>query len=61
MIWPVVELIEAAARCGVADSVAGEYARLAEMTSASGSDRALGLRATGETAHKRTGFGLAEG
>ena len=45
MIWPVVELIEAAARCGVADSVAGEYARLAEMTSASGSDWALGLQA----------------
>jgi DNA-binding CsgD family transcriptional regulator len=45
MIWPVVELIEAAARCGVAGSVAGEYARLAEMTSASGSDWALGLQA----------------
>jgi DNA-binding CsgD family transcriptional regulator len=45
MIWPVVELIEAAARCGVADSVAGAYTRLAEMTSASGSDWALGLQA----------------
>ena len=45
MIWPVVELIEAGARCGVADSVAGAYARLAEMTSASDSDWALGVQA----------------
>ncbi len=45
MIWPVVELIEAAARCGVPDSVAGAYARLAEMTSASDSDWALGIQA----------------
>jgi DNA-binding CsgD family transcriptional regulator len=45
MIWPVVELIEAGARCGVADSVAAAYTRLAEMTSASGSDWALGLQA----------------
>jgi len=45
MIWPVVELIEAAARCGVPDSVTGAYARLAEMTSASDSDWALGIQA----------------
>jgi DNA-binding CsgD family transcriptional regulator len=45
MIWPVVELIEAGARCGVADTVTAAYTRLAEMTSASGSDWALGLQA----------------
>jgi DNA-binding CsgD family transcriptional regulator len=45
LIWPVVELIEAAARSGMRESAARAYHRLAEMTSASGTDWALGLQA----------------
>jgi ATP/maltotriose-dependent transcriptional regulator MalT len=45
IIWPVVELVEAAARCGMTESAADAYRKLAQMTSASGSDWALGLQA----------------
>jgi DNA-binding CsgD family transcriptional regulator len=45
MIWPTVELIEAAARIGTTEVATSAYRRLAEMTSASGTDWALGLRA----------------
>jgi DNA-binding CsgD family transcriptional regulator len=45
MIWPTVELIEAAARTGTTETATSAYRRLAEMTSASGTDWALGLRA----------------
>ncbi len=44
-IWPVVELIEAATRSGVRDAATDAYDRLAEMTSASRTDWALGLQA----------------
>ncbi len=44
-IWPMVELIEAAARNGVTDTATDAYDRLAEMTSASRTDWALGLQA----------------
>jgi DNA-binding CsgD family transcriptional regulator len=44
-IWPTVELIEAAARTGATESATSAYRRLSEMTSASGTDWALGLRA----------------
>jgi DNA-binding CsgD family transcriptional regulator len=54
IIWPVVELVEAAARCGMTESAADAYRKLAQMTSASGSDWALGLQA-------RSGALLTEG
>ena len=44
-IWPMVELIEAATRSGVTDAATDAYGRLAEMTSASRTDWALGLQA----------------
>ena len=43
--WPLVELIEAAARSGLPRPRPSAYRRLAEMTSASGTDWALGLEA----------------
>jgi DNA-binding CsgD family transcriptional regulator len=45
MIWPLVELIEAAARSGVTETAADACERLAVMTDASGTDWALGLQA----------------
>jgi DNA-binding CsgD family transcriptional regulator len=41
----MVELIEAAARSGMTETAAGAHRRLAEMTSASGTDWALGIQA----------------
>ena len=43
--WAVVELIEAAARSGQSDIAAEALRRLAEITSASGTDWALGVEA----------------
>jgi len=43
--WAIVELIEAAARSGNSETAAGALARLTEMTSASGTDWALGIEA----------------
>jgi DNA-binding CsgD family transcriptional regulator len=43
--WSTIELIEAAARSGASDTAAGAVARLCEMTSASGTDWALGVEA----------------
>jgi DNA-binding CsgD family transcriptional regulator len=43
--WAVVELIEAAARSGRSQTAVDAYRRLAEMTSASGTDWGLGLQA----------------
>ena len=45
--WATVELIEAAARCGVPEQAADALERLAEATRASGSDWALGVYAYG--------------
>jgi DNA-binding CsgD family transcriptional regulator len=45
MIWPTVELIEAAARSGATETAAGACERFAVMTDASGTDWALGLQA----------------
>ena len=45
MIWPVIELIEAAARSGAARIAAGAIERLAGMTGASRTDWALGIQA----------------
>jgi ATP/maltotriose-dependent transcriptional regulator MalT len=45
MIWPTVELIEAAARSGVTETATGACERFAVMTDASGTDWALGLQA----------------
>jgi DNA-binding CsgD family transcriptional regulator len=45
MIWPSVELIEAAARSAATETAAGACERLAVMTDASGTDWALGLQA----------------
>jgi DNA-binding CsgD family transcriptional regulator len=45
MIWPVVELIEAAARSGTPGTAADAYQRLTEMTDASRTDWALGIMA----------------
>jgi tetratricopeptide (TPR) repeat protein len=42
--WALVELIEAAARSGMTEAAAGAYRRLAEMTSASGTDWGWGSR-----------------
>jgi DNA-binding CsgD family transcriptional regulator len=43
--WSTIELIEAAARSGASHTAAGAVARLCEMTSASGTDWALGVEA----------------
>ena len=43
--WALSELIEAAARSGKSDLAADGFARLAEMTAASGTDWALGMQA----------------
>jgi DNA-binding CsgD family transcriptional regulator len=43
--WAVVELIEAAARTGMTETAADACRRLAEMTSASGTDWGLGIEA----------------
>jgi DNA-binding CsgD family transcriptional regulator len=66
MIWPLVELIEAAARGGVTETAAGACQRLAVMTGASGTDWALGLQARsqallseGEEAERRYRESLA--
>jgi DNA-binding CsgD family transcriptional regulator/tetratricopeptide (TPR) repeat protein len=45
LIWPAVELIEAATRSGPPNTAAEIFHRLAAMTSASGTDWALGLQA----------------
>jgi DNA-binding CsgD family transcriptional regulator len=44
LLWSYIELIEAAVRSGEAATAAGAYSRLADATSASGSDWALGLQ-----------------
>jgi hypothetical protein len=66
MIWPMVELIEAAARSGVTETAAGACERFAVMTDASGTDWALGLQARslalpseGEEAERRYRDSLA--
>jgi DNA-binding CsgD family transcriptional regulator len=58
--WVTVELVEAAARCGRTDAAARALGRVAEMTSASGTDWGLGILARsrallseGETADNR--------
>jgi DNA-binding CsgD family transcriptional regulator len=43
--WALVELIEAAARSGMTEPTASAFRRLAEMTSASGTDWGLGIQA----------------
>jgi len=43
--WALAELVEAAARSGESDTAAEALARLAEMTSASGTEWALGIEA----------------
>jgi ATP/maltotriose-dependent transcriptional regulator MalT len=45
LIWPTVELIEAAARGGVPDAATEAFEEFSEWTSASGTDWALGLQA----------------
>jgi DNA-binding CsgD family transcriptional regulator len=45
MVWPAVEIIEAAARTGTTETASSGYRRLSEMTSASGTSWALGLQA----------------
>jgi len=45
LLWPTVELIEAAARTGMTEAAASALDRLDEMTSASGTDWGLGVRA----------------
>jgi DNA-binding CsgD family transcriptional regulator len=52
--WSLVELVEAAARSGMAPDAAAALGRLREMTSASGTDWGLGIEA-------RSGALLAEG
>ncbi|MFD3440725.1 AAA family ATPase [Streptomyces sp. NPDC058685] len=44
MCWSLVELIEAAARCGRPETATGAYDRLAEMAGATGTDWALGAQ-----------------
>ena len=58
--WGLVELVEAAARCGLPERATDAVRRLSESTSASGSDWALGVEARsrallseGETADRR--------
>jgi DNA-binding CsgD family transcriptional regulator len=43
--WPAVELVEAATRTGRSDMAADVFRRLAEVTTASGTDWALGIEA----------------
>jgi DNA-binding CsgD family transcriptional regulator len=43
--WAAVELVEAAARSGMTDTAADALSRLSDMTSASGTDWALGVEA----------------
>ncbi|WP_405866261.1 AAA family ATPase [Streptomyces sp. NBC_00005] len=43
--WSLVELIEAAARCGMTETATGAYGRLTETASASGTNWALGAQA----------------
>ena len=43
MIWPLVELIEAATRSGAAETAATGFECLGMVTNASGTDWALGL------------------
>jgi DNA-binding CsgD family transcriptional regulator/tetratricopeptide (TPR) repeat protein len=43
--WPAVEFVEAAVRSGRSDMAADVFCRLAEITTASGSDWALGIEA----------------
>jgi DNA-binding CsgD family transcriptional regulator len=45
LLWPTVELIEAAARTGMTEAAASALDRLEEMTSASDTDWGLGVRA----------------
>jgi DNA-binding CsgD family transcriptional regulator len=45
LIWPAIELIEAAARTGMTEAAANAYARLEEMTSACDTDWGLGVLA----------------
>jgi DNA-binding CsgD family transcriptional regulator len=45
LLWPTVELIEAAARTGVTEAAVSALDRLEEMTSASDTDWGLGIRA----------------
>jgi DNA-binding CsgD family transcriptional regulator len=45
LCWALVELIEAAARCGMTETAADAYHRLTELTTASGTDWALGAQA----------------
>jgi hypothetical protein len=45
--WALAELIEAATRSGISETAAGTYRRLAEITSASGIDWALGVQHRG--------------
>jgi DNA-binding CsgD family transcriptional regulator len=45
LCWSLVELIEAAARCGMTETATGAYRRLTEMATASGTDWALGAQA----------------
>ncbi|HEV8174733.1 MAG TPA: LuxR C-terminal-related transcriptional regulator, partial [Actinoplanes sp.] len=46
--WALMELVEAAARSGQPETAAGAAARLAERTSAAGTDWALGVQATAQ-------------
>jgi DNA-binding CsgD family transcriptional regulator len=43
--WPLVELLEAAARSGMTDAATQAYQRLTEMTGPAGTDWALGVQA----------------
>jgi DNA-binding CsgD family transcriptional regulator len=45
IIWPTVEVIEAAVRTGATETASTAYRRLFEMTEASGTEWALGLQA----------------
>jgi ATP/maltotriose-dependent transcriptional regulator MalT len=45
LCWSLVELIEAAARCGMTETATGAYGKLAEMAAASGTDWVLGAQA----------------
>jgi len=45
LLWPTIELIEAAARTGMTEAAVGAIGRLEEMTSTSDTDWGLGIRA----------------
>jgi DNA-binding CsgD family transcriptional regulator len=45
LCWALVEVIEAAARCGMIETATGAHRRLTELTGASGTDWALGVQA----------------